>query len=690
MQFYPPAPASVAPEKLQPSLNFRKQVSKVITSISVFFVAYIIMVILSVLLAALCVYGGIMLIVAIPKLLTILLGVGLMALGVSVVYFLIKFIFAVSKDEKESRIRITESEQPELFAFIRKISEETQTPFPKKIFLSPDVNACVFYNSSFWSMFFPVRKNLEIGLGLVNCINISELKAVIAHEFGHFSQRSMKLGSFTYNVNKVIHNMLYENQGYAKFLNSWGSISGEVAIFANITVKIAQFIQWILRGFYKMVNKDYMSLSREMEFHADAIAASVSGGNNLVSALSRIEIAASCYDSAINKANEFLKQKKYSSNVFHNQSTIYLHFAKEYELPVKNNLPEISSAFVESFSKSRINFQNQWASHPVLAERRAHLENLAINCEPLEHSAWIVFRDADKLQETFTSNLYQHIQNDGEKIEYYDRQKFDELFYAEIEQVTLPQEYKGFYNKRYVDMSQWDLDQLITTSSDIHFHQLFNAENSQLQTSIDALQRDIEIVKAIKEKQIDTGTFDFDGNKYTREQSEEVINTLEKELAELKDKQQHLDKQAFALFYKQTPGIRHHYEKYQELSRKHDEYYKIVKDIYTTLGPLYQNNLTVQEVEQAISTIKNDQEPEFKKFLKDYLDTRKTEEQINHDLRQQTLKFIDNNYAYFQNNEFFNSELEEMQSLIQNIGTKLDDEKFLHYKQMLLEQLKVS
>jgi len=33
-----------------------------------------------------------------------------------------------------------------------------------------------FYNSSFWSMFLPVRKNLEIGLGLVNSINISEFK----------------------------------------------------------------------------------------------------------------------------------------------------------------------------------------------------------------------------------------------------------------------------------------------------------------------------------------------------------------------------------------------------------------------------------------------------------------------------------------------------------------------------------
>jgi Zn-dependent protease with chaperone function len=130
-----------------------------------------------------------------PKIFMVIVGLGLMCLGISVIYFLIKFIFVRSKDENASRVEITENQQPRLFAFIRQLSKETHTPFPKKIFISPDFNACVFYNSGFRSMFLPVRKNLEIGLGLVNSINASELKAVIAHEFGHFSQRSMKLGS---------------------------------------------------------------------------------------------------------------------------------------------------------------------------------------------------------------------------------------------------------------------------------------------------------------------------------------------------------------------------------------------------------------------------------------------------------------------------------------------------------------
>jgi len=61
-----------------------------------------------------------------------------------VIVFLVKFIFAVSKDENPGRVEVTEQEQPQLFAFIRRLTAETNTPFPKKIYVSPDVNACVF------------------------------------------------------------------------------------------------------------------------------------------------------------------------------------------------------------------------------------------------------------------------------------------------------------------------------------------------------------------------------------------------------------------------------------------------------------------------------------------------------------------------------------------------------------------
>src|SRR5688572_16691866 len=268
---YPSTPVDVPETITQPSAAFKKEVVRVMTSVFLFFIVYILLIILAMALAAASVYGGFMLIISVPKIITVMVGIGLMGLGLMVFFFLVKFIFAVSKMDQSRSIEIKADEQPELFAFIRQVTKDTQTPFPKKIFLSPEVNACVFYNSSFWSMLFPVRKNLQIGLGLVNALNLSEFKAVMAHEFGHFSQRSMKLGSFVYNVNRVIYNMLYENTGYSNTLQGWAKISNWFALFANITVEIVKGIQWVLRQMYATVNKNYMGLSRQMEFHADSV-----------------------------------------------------------------------------------------------------------------------------------------------------------------------------------------------------------------------------------------------------------------------------------------------------------------------------------------------------------------------------------------------------------------------------------
>ena len=182
---YPANPVNVPASVTEPKISFKKEVTRVMGNILLFFVVYIILFLLSIGLTIACFYGGVAIIVAIPRLTTILAGLGLIGLGVMVFVFLIKFLFAVTRYDRSGIIEVNEEEQPKLFAFIRQLTKDTQTPFPKKIFISPEVNACVFYDSSFWSMFLPIKKNLQIGLGLVNSLNVSEFKAVMSHEFGH-------------------------------------------------------------------------------------------------------------------------------------------------------------------------------------------------------------------------------------------------------------------------------------------------------------------------------------------------------------------------------------------------------------------------------------------------------------------------------------------------------------------------
>lgn len=666
------------------------QAIKVMMAILLFLFTYVMLLAVAVGLAVACCYAGIWLIILKPMFLTIILGLGLIGVGVSVCYFLVKFMFAVSKDENAYRIPVTEAEQPELFAFIRRLTAETNTRFPKKIFLSPDVNACVFYHSSFWSMFLPIRKNLEIGLGLVNSINISEFKAVMAHEFGHFSQRSMKLGSFTYNTNRIIYNMLYDNKGYTAFLQSWGGLHSGLAFFANITIRIAQGIQWILRGMYRIINKSYLALSREMEFHADTIAASVAGGNNLVTALSRVEVANGCYSSAINAANEWLREKKVARNIFSNQLIVFRAIASRHRLPLKQGLPEVNHQFIRSFSKSRINYKNQWASHPTLDERRQHLEQVAMDAPADDTSAWALFHNAAGLQESVTAHLYHDVPMEGNMQQCGDEEF--ETWHAEQEQTySLPAAYKGFYDSRFIGIADWDLsgDEYPPQPGD--FDELFNEENGQIQASINNNENDLALVAAIKENRLDVTSFDFDGIKYTRSDCDSIIARLEKENEDLKARQAALDKQAFRFFCTHANGQKQavlaQYRQFQAFCKRNGHYVEIAHKINTILQPFYEGGLTVDEVNTAVTELRNTHEWELKRALQAFMDERVITPESHGDLHARITAFIAARYTYFKDNVFQNDELSELYDLAIKVAGEIGDLRFRCYKQLLETQL---
>ena len=84
---YPANPLNVPDSVIEPSPAFRKQVSGVMGSVIFFFIVYLILFLLSIALAIGCFYGGIQLIINLPKLITIVAGLGLISVGVMVFVF---------------------------------------------------------------------------------------------------------------------------------------------------------------------------------------------------------------------------------------------------------------------------------------------------------------------------------------------------------------------------------------------------------------------------------------------------------------------------------------------------------------------------------------------------------------------------------------------------------------------------
>ncbi len=690
---YPPTPSDVAPSVTESSASFKKEVSGVMGSILLFFLVYLLLFILAVGLAIACVAGGIFIISVIHNLWMILVGAGLIGVGIMVLIFLIKFLFAVSKFDRSGSIEIKEKEQPQLFAFIRQLTKDTQTPFPKKIYLSPEVNACVFYDSSFWSMFFPVKKNLQIGLGLVNALNLSEFKAVMAHEFGHFSQRSMKLGSFVYQVNRIIYNMLYDNNSYGAFLRSWASISSTFAFFANITVHIIQGIQWVLQKMYGVINKSYMRLSREMEFHADAVAASVSGGNNCISALQRIELADSGYNLVLRKYDELYKEKKLGKNAYQDHRVVLHQMAHTFKLSVQDELPVVSREFLNSNNLSRVNFKDQWASHPTTEEREANLEKLGVYSAASEESAWVLFSNKEKLQEELTEKIYRHITVEGNASRV-DNKEFEILYLQDEERFSLPAEYKGYYDAR--NSALLDVNSVINDPLPAEtFEAVFSAEHISLPKKISALENDVELLKAIAAKQIDTKSFDFDGEKYERDRAEEIRETLGKELADQKIVLEEVDKKAFLFFYR--AALVHSVESAEELKTDYGSYYHLRKEsaiflehvnkMLGALQPIFAGETQeILTINAQIATLKESHEVSFKKYLREWMELGVFRDQVV--MKEKIEKFISSNYVYFSGTSFFENELSELSEMVHESWQQIHSFLFIRFKAILEKQLK--
>lgn len=546
---FPPVPQNADKSIIKPSKAFKQKVFTSVLSILFFVITYLFLFAAAIAIAVAFGVLGYTVMTAAASFITLVFGAACIGAGLLLVYFVVKFLFKRTKVDRTGMIEVTEAEQPRLFAFIRRLTHEMNAPFPKHIYISADVNAAVFYDSNFWSMFLPVRKNLKIGLGLVNSINISEFKAVMAHEFGHFSQRSMKFGSYVYNVNKVIYNMLYDNDSYGRLLSSMSQLHSIFFLAAKLNVWIIRGMQAVLGKVYVIINKNYMGLSRQTEFHADAMAAYVAGSNHGITCLRRVEIGQQHYDELLNYWGGQLEQKKRADNFYPQHLELIRNYAGNKNIPtdvlglpvLDNNTPLTKN--------SRIVLQDQWSSHPTTEDRELHFNKINLVTPAIEHTAWLLFTDAELLQQRLTDNIYasSQIAPDARRV---GLEEFSKEMRENITRYELPAVFKGYYDQRYIN--EFDIDDAITEADtfDTTWDDLLNGENAALPDTIAGLAADSSLFDTIISVRKDIKTFDFDGTRYKRDKAAGLQEKIEKDKEEAIKKMQILDEQIFIYFYK--------------------------------------------------------------------------------------------------------------------------------------------
>ncbi len=689
---YPTTPRNVNPRILEPSPEFRKEALKAVGAIVFFVFMYIVLVVAGVALAALCAAGGIALILLKPMFLTLMLGIGLAGLGVMVLFFLFKFLFKRQKIDRSGLIEITEKEHPRLFQFVRQLALETHTSFPRKIYLSPDVNASVFYNSSFWSMFLPVRKNLQIGLGLVNAVNLSEFKAIIAHEFGHFSQKSMKLGSYVYNMNHIIFNMLYDNDGYERAIETWGNASGYFALFAGLTVRIVKGIQWILQQLYTLINTSYMSLSRQMEFHADTVSATVSGGNHLITSLRRLEVADITYNNVFGFYQQHFTKGFKPENIYPQHSEVMRLFSEFHSLPVDNGLPQVDAGSFARFNKSRVVLKDQWASHPSTDDRERHLRSLAVETPAMHESPWQLFEGAEALQRMVTTKAFQEVKYEA-AVQLIDAADFRRQYREEFDRYQLPSIYKGYFDSRYVTRTDLrGVEDTIDVNGE-SLEKLLSEETVALPQVKNGLINDLDTLAAIRDGHVKVKTFEFDGKKYRGKDAGGVYLQLQDELKETERLIGEADRKLIAWFIGKArengdhEKLRAAYsELFLEVERTENDV-RLYAKMQELMMPLFQT-MTFDAIQIAISQLKLG-EPDFRERLSKVIDDPSNVELITDDQRKSVTTYLSKEWDYFRAQEHVQEDIDRLNECLYALWNVASEREFKARASVLNLQLEL-
>lgn len=670
---------------IEVSKNFRKRTIKAIASIVLFMIVYVILIAFAVGLTVLCALGGFFMIKNHPSFFTLMFGLGLASLGFYILAFLFKFLFKKHTIDLSHLVEIKEENEPKLFVFIREIVNEVDTNFPKKIYLSADVNASVFYDSNFWSLFFPVKKNLNIGLGLVNTITRQELKAILAHEFGHFSQKSMKVGSYVYYVNQIIFNMLYENDSFDKTIQKWGNSNNYFSIFLIISVKIIEAIQWILKKMYGLININYLALSREMEFHADEVAANVAGIHPLQESLLRMDLVDSAYNSVLSFYSDKISQNIKPKNVYNEQLFLLDFFAKDSQIEFKNGLPLVSELDANKFNKSKLNIENQWASHPSTQDRNAKLNKLNIHKETTENQmANTVFQDIEKIQEKITAKLFSSIEN-IETFGYLSLEDFKSEYQEQFEKNTFNSIYNGYYDNK--NPNYFEINTLDKNSDVSFFDALFSKEKIDMVYEFIALENDKMVIENIANKQISIKSFDYDGHKFKAKDALELLPKIEKEINNLRNKITENDISIFLFFnnlakkdYRDGSLIL----KYKAFFNYDSEYEKRAA-YYNDLINATDFLSVVTPIEVIKSKLKNVYalEVNIKKEIQDMLSNELFKKELTADIRESFELYLKENWLYFSNGKYIEEELNIFYKAINNYMFIISRGYFLLKKELL-------
>jgi heat shock protein HtpX len=179
--------------------------------------------------------------------------------------------------------RLEAAHHPRLTAVLRDLAKSTWQSLPSEIYLIPQVNAFVASRGGLMGFFS--RRVMGIGLPLLKILTVSELRAVLAHEFGHYYGGDVALGPWIYRTRSAIGRTI------ASFRSN-SLIQLPFALYGTLFLKVT------------------FAISRHQELSADQLSAKKVGSIPLRTGLRKLQAAALAYKAYWEDLGPILGQKQ--------------------------------------------------------------------------------------------------------------------------------------------------------------------------------------------------------------------------------------------------------------------------------------------------------------------------------------------------------------------------------------------
>lgn len=318
----------------------------------------------------------------------ILIGLAVVAIGTGIAILIGFYYLFFPPKRKTLGITIAENEQKKLWDLTKEIAKEIKAKPIDKIIITPDPGIGVYLQGNLFSTIFGGGKRvLEIGLSSLYDLTIDEFKAILAHEYGHFSNRDTSWSSYTYSMGNSLINTLRSMPGPSQDENGKG---GWVRLMMTLNPAY-----WLLFLYVTLYFKITNGFSRIREVMADIMAIRMYGGKAFGNGLLKVATNDTIFSEII--------QSKYVPELLKEEKTIS-NFSKFMEIVFKG----LEKKDIEEFQNhilSRSQTHSIYDSHPALKIRIDYSKKFEEGLEKDKRPVGDLFDNWTEINEK-VANLY--------------------------------------------------------------------------------------------------------------------------------------------------------------------------------------------------------------------------------------------------------------------------------------------